>query len=218
MSLVWLAKHSSAQHWTTACSLLALSFLILAWSHRSLTDTLRAEWSGQSDLLLTSAVNVQSKKSTQKEPSKWNSSFITHPEESRTAKKCDFTSVYLHKHVYTKIETVIPLATDIRQPLIVTTEFENDLHWKLWNPQPLWILICSNLSPVELKVLRLLRFRLRTVEADGSAFSASWFKAGQYNCVHVLRPGVPFPSLASITLSLHYGVLPVSRGRVENMV
>lgn len=60
----WLANHSlCVQLWTTACTLVALSFLIQAWSHRFFEGHTRSGVvCSQSELLSTSVVNGRSRK------------------------------------------------------------------------------------------------------------------------------------------------------------
>lgn len=72
VSLVWLESHSSAQLWTTACRLVALSFLILAWSHQSCANTLRSPGSKWAFVNICLSLKHES---ALKEPSKQESSF-----------------------------------------------------------------------------------------------------------------------------------------------
>lgn len=60
----WPANHSvCVRLWTTACTLVALSFLILAWSHRFFAGHTRSGVvCSQSELLSTSVVNGRGRK------------------------------------------------------------------------------------------------------------------------------------------------------------
>ncbi len=71
-------------------------------------------------------------------------------------------------------------------------------------------IIRRKLSRTELQVMGLLEFRLITAEGKGYV---STQQVGLSYRDHALRPGVPFPSLASITLSLHYTFFTVARVR-----
>lgn len=135
VSLVWLEFHSSAQLWTTACSLLALSFFILALVI-SLVQT-HSQQCAQSEPLLP-FVYVYSKK---KKKAPWKS----HQNEillsiHHTCWRITTWSVRsllcTYISLFTEIEIVIFLAIRILHTLILIKRSEKDLHWKLWDFNP----------------------------------------------------------------------------------